>query len=139
MDGASEAGSLVGDLDVTTSLLQPRRQCAFKIVKLLPIKGLGYITVYKPAIIYIVFHTCPLYSAQILVDGVNSQSWYSWKSIDISVILQCMNSLFVSLRNSEVHLQKNNFILRKILANYVICANKKAIKSLFRNKFVYFT
>ena len=37
--------------------------------------GQGHVTVCKPAIsiIYIVAHTWPLFSAQILVDGVNPQ------------------------------------------------------------------
>ena len=56
----------------------------------LPLKALGHVTVNKPviSIIYIVFHTWPLCSAQLLVDGANPLESYFQKSINISAIVQ---------------------------------------------------
>ena len=48
----------------------------------------GHVSVNKPviSIIYIVAHTWPLCSVQILVDGVNPQESYFQKSTNISAI-----------------------------------------------------
>ena len=63
------------------------------------LKGQGHVTVNKPviSIIYIVVHTWPLCSAQILVDGVNPQESYFQKSTNISAIVQHMSASFVFL------------------------------------------
>ena len=81
------------------------------------LKGLGHVAVNKPviSIIYIVAHTCPLCSAQILVYGVNPLESYFQKSTNISAIVQHKSVSFVSLRSSRVHLQNNTFILRKVV------------------------
>ena len=105
------------------------------------LKAQGHVTVNKPVIsgIYIVSHTWPLCSAQILVDGVNPQESYFPKSTNISAIIQHMSISFVSLRSSRVHLQNKTIILRKILKISVIWSIENAAKSLFRKKFVYIT
>ena len=94
------------------------------------LKGLGHITVNKPviSIIYIVAHTWPLCSAQILVDGVNPQQSYFQKSTNMSAIVQLMNVSFVSLRSSRVHLQNNTFILRKVVEYLYDMAHQKCCK-----------
>ena len=72
------------------------------------LKGQGHLTINKPviSIIYIVAHTWPLCSAQILVEGVNPQGSYFQKSTNISAIVQDMSALFLSLRSTRAHLQK---------------------------------
>ena len=54
------------------------------------LNGQGHVTVKKLfiSIIYIVVHTWPLCSAQIVVDGVNPQESYFQKSTNISAIVQ---------------------------------------------------
>ena len=58
------------------------------------------------------------------------------KSTNISAILQHMSVWFVSLQNSRVRLQKNTFILRKVVEISVIwtiknTANRRFERSLF--------
>ena len=76
------------------------------------LKALGHVTVNKLLIskIYIVSHTWPLCSAQILVDGVNPLDIYLQKSTNISAIVQHMNVSFVSLQSSRVRLQNSTVI-----------------------------
>ena len=78
------------------------------------LEGQGHVTVNKPVIfiIYIVAHTWPLCSAQILVDGVNSQESYLQKSTNISAIIQHRRVSFVSLQSWRLLLQTNTFILK---------------------------
>ena len=73
----------------------------------------------KPVIfiMYIVAHTWPLCSAQILVDGVKPLDSYFQKSTNISAIVQHKSVSFDSLRSSRVHLQNNTFTLRKMIEN----------------------
>ena len=77
-----------------------------QLIKINSLKEQGHVTVNKPviSIIYIVSHTWPLCSAQILVDGVNSLESYFQKSTNISPIVQHMSASFVSLQSSRVHL-----------------------------------
>ena len=97
------------------------------------LKGTGHVTVNKPviSIIYIVVHTWPLCSGQILVDGVNPLESYLQISTNISAIVQHMSVSFVSLRSSRVHLQNNTFILRKAVKVSVIWPIKSTAKSSF--------
>ena len=79
------------------------------------LKGQGHVTVNKPvnSIIYILVHTWPLCSTQILVDGLNPQGSYFQKSTNISAVIQHMSVSFVFLRSSRAHLQNSTFILKK--------------------------
>ena len=99
-------------------------------VERLKLKGEVHVAVNKPAIsrIYIVDHTWPLCSVQILVDGVNPLESYFQKSTSISPIVQHMSVSFVSLRRSRVHFQNNAFILRKIMENHCDMADQKYCK-----------
>ena len=94
------------------------------------LKALGHVTVNKPviSIIYIVVHTWPLCSAQILVDGVNPLESYFQKSTNISAIVQHMSVSFVSLQSSRVHLQSSTVILRNIVEDLCAMAYKKYCK-----------
>ena len=78
------------------------------------LKAQGHVTVNKPVIsvIYIVTHTWPWCSAQILVDRVNPLKIYFQKSTNISAIIQHMSVSFVSLQSSRVYLQNSTVILR---------------------------
>ena len=62
----------------------------------------GHVTVNKPviSIIYIVAHTWPLCSAQILVDGVNPLESYFQKSTNISAIVQHMSVFLYEAKES---------------------------------------
>ena len=73
----------------------------FNELKLLLLKAQGHVTVNKPviSIIYIVSHTWPLCSAQILVDGVNPLECYFQNSTNISAIELHMSVSFVSLQS----------------------------------------
>ena len=97
------------------------------------LKGQGHVTVNKPviSIIYIVAHTWPLCSAQILVDGANPLESYFQKSTSISAIVQQMSVSFVSLQSSRVHLQNNTFILSKIIDNLCNMAYQNTAKLSF--------
>ena len=94
------------------------------------LKAQGYITVNKPviSIIYIVTHTWPLCSAQILVDGVNPLKSYFQKSTSISGIVQHMSVSFVSIQSSRVHLQNSTVILRNIVEDLCDMADQKYCK-----------
>ena len=94
------------------------------------LKGQGHVTISKPviSIIYIVVHTWPLRSAQILVDGMNPQESYFQKSTNISAVVRHMSVSFVSLRSSRVHLQNNTFILRKTAESLCDMAYQKYCK-----------
>ena len=96
------------------------------------LKVLGHVTVNKPVIsrIYIVVHTWPLCSAQILVDGVNPLESYFQKSTNISAIVQHMSVSFVSLQSSRVHLQSSTVLLRKIVEDLCDTAYQKYCKSV---------
>ena len=89
----------------------------------LSLKAQGHVTVNKPviSIIYIVSHTWPLCSAQILVDGVNPLESYLQKSTNISAIVQHMSVSFVSLQSSRVCLQNSTVILRNIVEDLEVC------------------
>ena len=67
--------------------------------KALFLKGQGHVTVKTLviSIIYVVAHTLPLRSVQILAEGVNPQECYSRKSTNISAVVQHMSVSFVSL------------------------------------------
>ena len=95
------------------------------------VKVQSHVTLNKPviSIIYIVSHTWPLCSAQIVMDAVNSLESYFQKSTNISAIVQHMSVSFVSLRSSRVHLQNNTFILRKIVENLCDMAYQNTAKS----------
>ena len=110
-------------------------------VRRLNLKALGHVTVNKPviSIVYIVVHTQPLCSAQILVDGVNPLESYFQKSTNISAIVQHMSVSFVSLQSSRVHLQSSTVILRNIVEISMIRPIKNTAKSSFQKKFVYIT
>ena len=77
----------------------------------------GSRNVNKPviSIIYIVAHTWPLFSAQILVDGVNPQESYFQKPTNISAIIQPIECFvyFSAKRKSpsskyHLHFEKNS-------------------------------
>ena len=89
-----------------------------------------HVTVDKPviSIIYIVFHTWPLCSAQILVDGTNPLESYLQKSTNISAIVQHMSVSFVSLQSSRVRLQNSTVILRNIVEDLYDTAYQKYCK-----------
>ena len=91
------------------------------------LKGQGQVTVNKPVIsrIYIVAHTWPLCSVQILVDEVNRQECYLLKSTSISAIVQHMSVSVGSLRSTRVHLRDSTFILRKVVENHCDMAYQK--------------
>ena len=118
----------------STLLSDPNRQGVMGILKhkveCKTLQGQGHVTVNKPviSIFYIVAHTWPLCSAQILVDGVNPQENYFQKSTNTSAIIQHMNVLFVSLRSSRVHLQNNTIILRKTGESLCDMADQKYCK-----------
>ena len=94
------------------------------------LKALGHVTVNKPviSIIYVVVHTWPLCSAQILVDGVNPLESYFQKSTNISAIVQHMSVSFVSLQSSRVHLQSGTVILGNIVEDLCDTAYQKYCK-----------
>ena len=94
------------------------------------LKAQGQVTVNKPviSIIYIVSHTWPLCSVQILVDGVNPLESYLQKSTNISAIVQHMSVSFVSLRSSRVRLQNSTVILRNIVEDPCDTAYQKYFK-----------
>ena len=78
--------------------------------------------------IYIVSHTWPLCSAQILVDGVNPLESYFQKSTNISAIVQHMRVSFVSLQSLRVCLQNSTVILRNIVEDLCDMAYQKYCK-----------
>ena len=92
---------------VPSPIFAARETCSKSILK-----AQGHVTVNKPviSIIYIVSHTWPLCSVQILVDGVNPLESYFQKSTNISVIVQHMSVSFVSLQSSRAHLQNSTVI-----------------------------
>ena len=93
-------------------------------------KGAGSRNRKKPviSIIYIVSHTWPLCSAQILVDAVIPLESYFQKSFDISAIIQHMSVSFISLQSSRVHLQNSTVILRNIVEDLCDMADQKYCK-----------
>ena len=110
----------------TTCLLKLLTKFKMPFSNLQMLKGQGHVTVTKPVIsrIYTVGHMWPLCSAQILVDGVNPQE----RSTNISATEQHTSVSFVSLRNTRVYLQKNTFILRKVVENHCDMAYQKCCK-----------
>ena len=93
------------------------------------LKAQGHVTVNKPVIsmIYIVAHTWPLCSAQILVGwGESTIKLLLKKSINISAVLLRMGVWFISLENSRVHLHNNTYILRKVVENLCDVDNQKS-------------
>ena len=103
-----------------------QKQCSLPVT----LKALDHVTVNKPviSIIYIVVHTWPLCSAQILVDGVNQLQSYFQKSTNISAIIQHMSVSFVSLQSSRVHLQSSTVKLGNIVEDLCDTAYQKYFK-----------
>ena len=95
------------------------------------LKELCHVTVNKPviSIIYIVVHTWPLYSEQILVDGVDLLESSFQKSTNTSAIVpHVMSVSFVSLQSSRVHLQSSIVILRNTVEDFCDTAYRKYCK-----------
>ena len=134
--------SLWSPLLMTLALLcdnkEPSAVCQQKFRTAL--KALGHVAVNKPviSIIYIVVHTWPLCSTQILVDGVNPLESCFQKSTNISAIVQHMSVSFVSRQSSRVHVQSSTVILRNKVEDLCDTAYQKYCKIVISKVCLYY-